>query len=93
MYSVARILLVTLMRIWILGTFHFDADPHPNPSLQIKLKTLKKYSNSLIFHSTFWLVICKLMRNLKRIRIHNTGCVHMKSDNILLFYPLKAKRN
>jgi hypothetical protein len=31
-------------------TFHFDADP--DPSFQIGLKTLKKCSNRLIFHTS-----------------------------------------
>ncbi len=42
------ILLFTLMRIRILAS-------------KKRLRTLKKYSNRLIFH-TFWLDICKLMR-------------------------------
>jgi hypothetical protein len=41
-------------------TFHFAADPGPDPSFQIKAKTLKKCPNRLLFH-TFWLVICKLI--------------------------------
>jgi hypothetical protein len=47
-------------------TFHPDADP--DPSFQIKIQTLKKCSNRLIFH-TFWLVICKLMRIRFRIQL------------------------
>jgi hypothetical protein len=35
-----RILPFTLMR---------DPEPDPDPSFQIKLKTLKKYSNMLLF--------------------------------------------
>jgi hypothetical protein len=40
-------------------TFHFDAVPDLDPSFKKRLKTLKKGSNRLIFH-TFWLVICKI---------------------------------
>jgi hypothetical protein len=42
-----RILLVTLMRIWILRTFHFVTDP--GPSFQIK-DQLKNCSNSASIH-------------------------------------------
>jgi hypothetical protein len=44
-------------------TFHFDAVPDLCPALaaKLRLKTLKKCSNRLIYR-TFWLVVCKLMR-------------------------------
>jgi len=58
---------------------HFDSDP--DTSLQIKVQTLKMFSNMLICH-TFWLVIYKLLRIRIRIlpfnlmRIRNTGYMY-----------------
>jgi hypothetical protein len=71
-----------LMRMRILFdadpdlTFNPDAVPDPDPNFQIRRKPLKECSNRLIF-STFWFVICKMMRirirfqliTLMRIRI------------------------
>jgi hypothetical protein len=61
---------VTLMQIRVrILSFSLTRIMHgPVPSFKIKAQTLKKWSNRLIFH-TFWLVICKLMPILIRIRI------------------------
>jgi hypothetical protein len=56
-------------------TFHFDPNPDPSFKKQM-LKTSKKSSNRLIFH-TFWLVICKL------IRIRNTDWHECIGMNVL----------
>ncbi len=69
-----RILLVTLMLIWIrillVTSIRIRKLPCNLMRIQIqvlasqfKAKTLKKCSNRFIFH-TFWLVICKLVRQL-----------------------------
>jgi hypothetical protein len=39
-------------------TFHFDADPDPKPSFQIKAQNLEKCANKLIFHT--YILACLL---------------------------------
>ncbi len=47
-------------------TLHFDADPDPDPSFQLKGQNFEKVLKKAHI-DTFWLVFCKLMRI--RIRI------------------------
>ncbi len=71
-----RILPSTLMRIRI-----------SIPASKKRLKTLKKCSKWLIFH-TFWLVICKLMRIRIRIRSYLSiwcGCWYESGSYLLIW--------
>ncbi len=74
-----QILLVTL--IWILF-FTLMRIRIRIPASKWRLKTLKKYSNMLIFH-TFWLVICKLMWFRIRIKLKTLMRIRIR---ILPFY-------